>query len=279
MIDVAVVEAAADAVKKRWPTARPVVGIVLGSGWGAAVEAFEVIETLSYQEIPGLGTTGVAGHAGQLAWARAGELEVLIFVGRRHLFEGVPLTALVTPIVVFHRLGVRTALITNAAGGIGSDMRPGDLMAITDHINLQGTNPLVGPHREALGPRFPDMSEIYDGDLRDHLCRQLEKHQGYVRQGVYASVMGPSFETPAEIRMLRTIGADAVGMSTVPEAIMASTLGIKVAALSCISNLAAGISKEKLTHAEVLETAQAVLPRLKGVVYDFCVGYAVRRRQ
>jgi purine-nucleoside phosphorylase len=256
--------AAAVAVTSAWPQARPRLGIVLGSGWGNALDGFEEIHALSYDEIPNLGATGAPGHAGRLLHAQAGGRELFIFQGRRHLYEGADWTQVVLPIWILKQAGASCVLLTNAAGGIREDLRPGTLMALEDHINLLGGSPLVGPHVPEFGERFPDQTAIYDPELRQALF-----DAGADASGVYASVLGPSFETPAEIRAFRSLGADAVGMSTVPEAIFANALGLRVAGLSCICNRAAGLGETPLTSQEVLETAQATLPHLRSVLQKF----------
>ena len=262
-IDQSVLDAAVAAMKKAWPDAAPRCGVVLGSGWGNVVERFDG-EELAYSDIPGLGATGVMGHAGKVRSARFHGEEVLIFLGRRHWYEGEGWTPVILPVYLMHALGADTVLLTNAAGGISMAMPPGSLMVITDHINLLGSNPLIGPHNPVLGLRFPDQSEVYNKDLRNLLMKA-----GADACGTYVATTGPTFETPAEIKMFSTIGADAVGMSTVPEAIVANALSMRVAGLSCICNWAAGISPVKLTHEDVNETAARTMPRMKKVIATF----------
>lgn len=255
------------AVRDRWAHAKPVCGIVLGSGWDAATADFNALDELPYNRIPGLGVAGVEGHAGKLVLAKQNGSEVLIFKGRRHWYEGEGWTPITLPIYILHGMGAKTVLLTNAAGGIGSDLEPGMLMAIEDHINMLGGNPLIGPHRPELGPRFPDQSKVYSRRLEELLL-----DSGADKSGVYLATGGPSFETPAEIRAFRALGASAVGMSTVPEAILANTLGMEVAGLSCISNLAAGVSATPLSHAEVSQTAQKTLPKMRSLLNKFIKG-------
>jgi len=256
-------DSAAEAVRKKWPAAQPRCGLILGSGWGDVVKDFEG-EAIPYHDIPGLGKTGVLGHAGTLLHSQVGGMEVLIFQGRRHWYEGEGWTPVILPTYLLHAMGATTVLLTNAAGGIRDDLAPSSLMAIEDHINMLGSNPLAGPHNPRLGTRFPDQSAVYDPSLRDLLLKS-----GADRSGVYIATTGPTFETPAEIRQYRAMGADAVGMSTVPEAIVANALGMRVAGLSCVCNWAAGISPTKLTHEDVNEVAEATLPRMKQTITAF----------
>jgi len=256
-------DSAAEAVRKRWPNANPRCAVTLGSGWGAAVQDFKG-EEISYAEIPGLGKTGVMGHAGKLLLSKINGMEVLVFQGRRHWYEGEGWTPVILPIYLLHAMGAKTVLLTNAAGGIRDDLAPGTLMAISDHINMLGSNPLIGPHNPRLGTRFPDQSEVYSKPLREKLLQA-----GADAEGVYIATMGPTFETPAEINQYRAMGADAVGMSTVPEVIVANALGIHVAGLSCVCNWAAGISPTKLTHEDVNEVAEATMPRMKSTITAF----------
>lgn len=255
---------AVSAVKKALPQAKPKLGIVLGSGWGGAVEDFAVKATLPYEKIPNLGKTGAPGHAGKLLHAELGGTEVFVFQGRRHVYEGAGWTSVVLPIWLLKQFGAQTVLLTNASGGIREDLRPGTLMAIEDHINMLGGSPLTGPHNPAFGERFPDQTEIYDHGLRQALIAA-----GADASGVYLATAGPSFETPAEIRAFRALGADVVGMSTVPEAIFANALGLKVAGLTCICNWAAGLGDEKLSGEDVIRTANEAMPRMRAVLKGF----------
>jgi purine-nucleoside phosphorylase len=255
---------AAAAVRAR-TTLRPSIGLVLGSGLGAFADTLEDAVAVPYPEIPHFPASTVSGHAGALVVGRSRSVPLAVLKGRVHFYEGYRLDEVVFPVRVLARLGVRTLVLTNAAGAINAGFAPGDLMVIEDHVNLLG-NPLLGPNEEALGPRFPDMSEAYDRSLRDAAeaaCRAVGVR---CHRGVYVSIPGPSYETPAEIRMFRTIGADAVGMSTVPEVIAARHMGTRVVGLSCITNLAAGVSERKLDHRDVLATGQRVRAALLEVL-------------
>lgn len=234
------------------------VAVVLGSGLGdfadSLAEAFEV----SYGEIPHWPASGVIGHAGRLVGGLVGGRRVMALAGRVHVYEGRPLARVTFAMRVMGRLGVPRVILTNAAGGINTRFSRGTLMLIDDHINLMGTNPLVGPNDERFGPRFPDMSEIYAPGLRS-LAREAAAEAGVpLEHGVYVAVHGPSYETPAEIRAFRVLGADAVGMSTAPEALVARHMGLEVLGISCITNMAAGVLPEPLDHREVMETARRV---------------------
>jgi purine-nucleoside phosphorylase len=263
-------DAAADLVRGRTPL-RPRIGVVLGSGLGAFADSLEDAVAVPYGEIPHFPTSTVAGHKGALVVGRCRGVPVAAMKGRVHFYEGYPLGEVVFPVRVLGRLGVRTLLVTNAAGAINPSFAPGDLMVIEDHVNLLG-NPLLGPNEDALGPRFPDMSEAYDRGLRDVAEAACRAASIPCHRGVYVGLTGPSYETPAEIRMLRAMGADAVGMSTVPEVIAARHLGIRVAGLSCLTNMAAGVSDARLDHRDVLETGErvkaALLEVLAGVVTE-----------
>ena len=256
-------DSAVEAVRNQWPDAKPKCGLILGSGWGEAVMDLKGLE-LPYFKIPGFGKTGVMGHAGKLLATTVNGMEVFIFQGRRHWYEGEGWTPVILPIYLLHALGARTVLLTNAAGGIRNDLKPGTLMAIEDHINMLGSNPLIGPHNPRLGTRFPDQSEVYDKPLREKLLKA-----GADTTGVYIATSGPTFETPAEINQYRSMGSDAVGMSTVPEAIVANALDMRVAGLSCICNWAAGISPTKLTHEDVNRVAAEAMPRMKSTISAF----------
>jgi len=248
---------AVDFIKKR-DRRVPQVGVVLGSGLGAFADSIEGATALAYPAIPHFKAAGVTGHAGRLVLGRVGPAAVAVLQGRIHYYEGHEIGEVVFPVRVLAKLGVRSLLLTNASGGINREFRPGDFMIIRDHINLTGLNPLRGPNDERLGPRFPDMSAVYDPAFQDIVAGAISEIGLPARRGVYAGLGGPSYETPAEIRMLGVLGADAVGMSTVTEAIAARHMSLRVAGLSCISNLAAGISDQPLTHREVTETAERV---------------------
>jgi purine-nucleoside phosphorylase len=257
-------EEAVRLVQARTPL-RPRIGIVLGSGLGAFADALDEAAAVPFAEIPHFPASTVVGHSGALVLGRARGVAVAVMKGRVHHYEGYPLDEVVFPVRVLGRLGVRTLVVTNAAGAINASFRPGDLMIIEDHLNLLG-NPLVGPNEDALGPRFFDMSEAYDRRLRDTAAKACAAVGVRYHRGVYVAVTGPSYETPAEIRMFRTMGADAVGMSTVPEVIAARHMGIRVLGLSCLTNMAAGVTDRKLDHREVLETGERVKAALLEVL-------------
>jgi purine-nucleoside phosphorylase len=243
----------------------PTVGVILGSGLGAFAESLEGAVSVPYAQIPHFPASTVVGHGGSLVIGRCGGVPVAVMNGRVHYYEGYTLEQVVFPARVLGRLGVKTLLVTNAAGAVNTAFAPGDLMVIEDHINLLG-NPLLGPNEEALGERFIDMSEAYDRGLRDVAEAACRASGVPARRGVYLALTGPSFETPAEIRMLRTLGADAVGMSTVPEVIAVRHMGVRVVGLSCITNMAAGVLDRKLDHREVLETGERVKASLIQVI-------------
>lgn len=269
MIDRKILDQALAFVRAKWPKAQPEMGLILGSGWSEVVDSFNVAAAIPYEEIPGLGKTGVVGHAGRLVLAEASGIETLIFQGRRHFYEGVGWTPIALPIFVLKSLGAKALLVTNAAGGVREDLKPGTLMIIDDHINFLGANPLVGLHDAVWGPRFPDQSEVYNMKLRRLLALAGQARGEKLPHGVYLADSGPTYESPAEIRAFRTLGADAVGMSTVPEALLAHAAGLRVAGLSCITNLAAGISKQALSHEEVTEATKNAMARMKGVLLAF----------
>lgn len=236
----------------------PAIAVILGSGLSEFVARVEEPVEFAYSAIPCWPTATVVGHPGRLVIGRIARRPVAVLAGRAHYYEGVPMDRVTLPVRVVARLGVRTLIATNAAGGINPGFEPGTLMVIDDHLNLMGTNPLVGPNDERFGPRFPDMTEAYSPRLRQ-VADQAAAALGIgVRHGVYAAVAGPSYETPAEIRALRILGADAVGMSTVPEVIVARHMGVEVLGISCITNPAAGVRPRPLSHDEVIETAARV---------------------
>jgi purine-nucleoside phosphorylase len=238
-------------------SARPAIGVVLGSGLGMWADGLEDRVVLPYAEIPAMPRSAVIGHAGNLVVGSSGGVTVACLQGRVHLYEGHELDRVVFGARLLARLGCKAVLLTNAAGGIRRGFRPGDLMLITDHLNLTARNPLAGPNDERLGPRFPDMSDAYSPELRSLAVEAARAARARLHEGVYAALLGPSYETPAEIQMLRALGADAVGMSTVPEVIALRHMGVLAGAVSCITNLAAGLSPVKLDHAEVEATARA----------------------
>ena len=249
--------AAVDFIKKGCPLV-PQVGVVLGSGLGEFAARVADKTEIAYADIPHFKKVSVAGHAGRLVLGRVGAVPVAVLQGRYHYYEGHDISDVVFPVRVLAKLGVRSLLLTNAAGGIGKGLQPGDLMVIRDHINLIGINPLRGSNDERLGTRFPDMSAVYDPGFQEVIAAAEAEIGLAAKRGVYLALSGPSYETPAEIRMLAALGADAVGMSTVPEAICARHMGLRLAGISYITNLAAGISKQPLSHQEVTETAARV---------------------
>lgn len=237
---------------------QPRVAIVLGSGLGGFAEEFEQSVTIPYQEIPGFVTSTAQGHAGSLVVGVVEQVPLLAMQGRVHYYEGYSLEEVTFPVRTFKLLGVDTLILTNAAGGVDVQLSQGALMVISDHLNLMGVNPLRGPNDERFGPRFPDMSEVYSRELQELVVEEAKEIGVTVRRGIYAALAGPSYETPAEIHMLRSFGADAVGMSTVPEAIVGRHMGMKLLGISCITNMAAGINEQPINHQEVMETGERV---------------------
>jgi len=265
------IEQAASAVARRIGALQPRVAIVLGSGLGFLADEVERATRMPYKDIPGFPEPGVAGHKGELVAGTLDGVPVVVQSGRFHLYEGHPPEVAALPARVFHALGVATLILTNAAGGIRPTFRPGTLMLIADHINLMWRNPLIGPVAPG-DERFPDMSDPYDGGLRKIARAVARDARIPLEEGVYAGLLGPSYETPAEVRMLQRIGADAVGMSTVPEVIAARARGMRCLGFSTITNLAAGLSAQPLSHAEVLEVGTRVAGQLgtliKGVLRE-----------
>ena len=232
----------------------PRIAIVLGSGLGGFADDFDEAVAIPYEDIPGFVRSTAQGHAGRLVIGKVDSIPVLAMQGRVHYYEGYSLEEVTFPIRVFNLLGIKTLVLTNAAGGINVQLTQGALMVISDHLNLMGVNPLRGPNDERFGPRFPDMSTVYSAELQALVIEEAKAINVEVRRGVYGALSGPSYETPAEIHLLRNLGADAVGMSTVPEAIVARHMGIEVLGISCITNMAAGISDEPINHEEVMAT-------------------------
>jgi purine-nucleoside phosphorylase len=263
------VQETVQAIRQRAGGLSPRVGIILGSGLGAFADSFERKVVIPYGELPHFPHSSVPGHAGRLVLGLVGGEPVVAMQGRVHSYEGYSSVQVAFPARVLCALGIRGLVVTNAAGGINPQFVPGDLMAITDHLNLSGWNALTGPNDDRLGPRFPDMSRAYAPSLRELLLQSAQRTQVLLRQGVYVMVAGPSYETPAEIRMFRTLGADAVGMSTVPEVVAASHMGVPVVGISCITNLAAGVGDKPLTHEEVAETANRVAGIFSRLLTDF----------
>lgn len=242
------------------------IGVILGSGLGDYAEALEGAVKLPYSEIPGFPRSTVAGHAGMWCCGTLYGKRVVMMQGRFHYYEGYGMKDVTLPVRVMQKIGVKTLVVTNAAGGVNLGYRPGELMVIGDMFSMTAQNPLIGPNLDAFGPRFPDMSCAFDKELRA-LAHECANEQGFaLREGVYAQMTGPTYETPAEIRMLRTLGADAVGMSTVPEVIVARHGGMRVLGISCITNMAAGILDQPLNHAEVTETANRVKGQFRNLL-------------
>ena len=252
------VQECAAEVKRRASGFSPKVAMILGSGLGGFADSLTEQVVIPYSELPNFPQSSVPGHAGRLVLGKRGTDSVIAMQGRVHFYEGYAPWQVAFPARVLCSFKPRALVVTNAAGGINPAFKVGDLMAITDHLNLSGWNPLVGANDDTLGPRFPDMSHAYEPKLLAMLKAVAKQEKIALREGVYAQLSGPSYETPAEIRMLRTLGADAVGMSTVPEVIVASHMGVKAVGISCITNLAAGIGKEPLSHEEVSHTANQV---------------------
>jgi purine-nucleoside phosphorylase len=257
--------AAAEFVGRRTEL-RPKIAIVLGSGLGAFAEQLEGATAISFGEIPHFPQSTVPGHSGKLVIGKVAGVPVAVMQGRVHAYEGYSSEEVTFPVRVLGRMGVKTLVLTNAAGGINEGLKQGQLVLIADHINLSGRNPVAGLNDERLGPRFFDMSEAYSERLRGLAHEAARAMEFRLDEGVYLSVLGPSFETPAEIRAFRTMGADLVGMSTVQETIVARHMGIEVLGISCVTNLAAGIQKEPLSHEEVMETGRAVEAQLAGLL-------------
>jgi purine-nucleoside phosphorylase len=255
-------ELAAEYVCKKLETKKnlgiPKIAIVLGSGLGDFANDLQDSVLIPYSEIPHFPQSTAVGHAGKMVIGKLGELTIAAMQGRVHQYEGYNVKQAAFPVRVFGRLGLKAVILTNAAGGINPSYGQGALVLMTDHINLQGANPLTGPNEERFGPRFPDLTEAYDKQFRNFAKEEATRLDIKLHEGVYAALAGPSYETPAEIRYLRTIGADLVGMSTVPEVIVARHMGIRVLAISCVTNMAAGLSGETINHEEVLETGRRV---------------------
>jgi purine-nucleoside phosphorylase len=263
------IQETAQAIRKRAAGHQPKVGIILGSGLGDFAEGLAKKVVIPYAELPHFPHSSVPGHAGRLVLGEVGGEPIVAMQGRVHAYEGYTPNQVAFPARVLCALGIHTLVVTNAAGGVNVAFKPGDLMVITDHLNLSGYNPLVGPNDDRMGPRFPDMTTAYPTALQAQLLNSAQNVGVELKQGVYAVLAGPSYETPAEIRMLRIIGADAVGMSTVPEVIAARHMGVQVAGISCITNLAAGIGNKPLSHEEVAETAHRVKDIFRRLLENF----------
>ncbi|MDD6804657.1 MAG: purine-nucleoside phosphorylase [Clostridiales bacterium] len=247
---------------------KPEIAIVLGSGLGAFGDQIQVEQTLSYHELEGFPVSTVKGHKGQFLFGYIGEVPVVLMQGRVHFYEGYTISDVVLPIRLMKLMGAHTLFLTNASGGINPAFHPGGLMMLTDHVSIFAPNPLIGENIEELGTRFPDMSQVYDLELQKILTDTAEENGIELFEGVYAQLTGPSFESPAEIRMLGKLGVDAVGMSTVVEAIVANHMGMRICGVSCISNMAAGISENPLTHEEVQEAADQAAPQFEKLVKE-----------
>jgi purine-nucleoside phosphorylase len=252
----------------------PKIALTLGSGLGKYSDTIDVRAELPYSEIDGFPVSTVPGHAGKFIFGYVGKVPVVLMQGRVHYYEGYPISDIVLPARLMKLMGAQILFLTNASGGINPDFHAGALMMIKDHISCFAPNPLVGPNIDELGTRFPDMTDVYKKNLQDIIKSTAKKNDIELFEGVYAQLTGPSFESPAEIRMLKTMGVDAVGMSTVVEAIAANHMGMKVCGISCISNLAAGMNKKPLTHAEVQEAANAAEPKFTKLVTESIISMA-----
>lgn len=258
---------AVEFLKQKIENFKPEIGIILGSGLGELADEY-CIYAIEYKDIPGFGASKVSGHRGRLVFAQINGKNVVMMQGRIHYYEGYSIQDVVFPIKVMKKLGIETIIITNAAGAVNPALNPSDLMLITDHINFMGINPLIGTNDPSLGTRFPDMSDVYTPKYIE-LVKKVGNSVGVdLQEGVYMAFSGPSYETPAEIKMARIIGADAVGMSTVPEAIAASWLGMDIIGISCICNSAAGVSVSKLTHEDVINSANLAKGKFKKLIIE-----------
>lgn len=249
-------------------TCSPEIGVILGSGLGDMADNVEDRVVVKYSEVPNLPTSTVKGHAGQFVFGKLNGRNVVMMQGRFHYYEGNKMESLALPVYIMKYLGVTKLIVTNAAGGVNTSFTPGDLMLIKDHINFVFNNPLIGKNDEKIGPRFPDMSNAYDKELLNTALNVGKKLNIDLKTGTYFMLSGPTYETPAEIRMVRILGGDAVGMSTVPEAITASHCGLKVLGISCITNMACGILDQPLNHAEVIETSNRVKEKFTSLVSE-----------
>jgi inosine/guanosine/xanthosine phosphorylase family protein len=265
-----------DLLEQSFETIRRVMGdtppqcvVVLGSGWSQAIAGADCLREMSFAEIPLLGKPTIAGHAGRLVRIRQNRSEALVFCGRRHWYEGMGWEPVAVPIFAALRMGAPSVLLTNAAGGIHAELAPGSAMVVADHMNLMGVSPLIGPHNPVWGQRFPDQTHVYDDSLSEMLSTCLSEAGQHFRRGIYAAVSGPCFETPAEVRALRLLGADAVGMSTVPEATLARAAGLRVAALSLITNRASGLTMPSFNHDQVLQAGENAAAKLRRGLFLF----------
>jgi purine-nucleoside phosphorylase len=253
----------------------PAIGLILGSGLGELANDIEEAVTIPYHEIPHFPVSTVEGHAGNLVLGTLRQKNVVAMQGRFHFYEGYSLQEVTFPVRVMKQLGIKTLIVTNACGGMNKNFQPGDLMIITDHLNMTGSNPLIGPNLDDLGPRFPDMSRAYSAELRELAKKKANDLSLSIQEGVYAAISGPSYLTPAELIMLRNLGADAVGMSTVPEVIVANHMGLSILGISCITDMAIGEELEPLTHEQVVDVANKTKPTfmtlLKGIIEDLSI--------
>ena len=246
----------------------PRVGLILGSGLGDFAKEINVSFELPYSEIEGFPVSTVPGHDGRFIFGTISDVPIVCMKGRVHYYEGYEVSDVVLPVRLMIKMGIKTLFLTNAAGGLQDEMSAGDLMLITDHISVFAPNPLIGPNDQSIGPRFPDMTEVYDLKIREKILEIAYENDIPLENGVYCQLTGPTYETPAEIRMLKTLGVDAVGMSTVVEAVAARHMGVKVCGISCISNLAAGLSKNPLSHEEVQAASDQAAPRFTRLVSE-----------
>lgn len=253
----------------------PKVAVVLGSGLGDYAAQIKVEYELPYSEIEGFPVSTVPGHAGKFVFGYVGDVPVVCMKGRVHYYEGYDISDVVLPIRLMYLLGAKILFLTNAAGGVNGSFHAGDLMLIKDHIAVFAPNPLIGANIDQLGTRFPDMSKVYDRDLQEVIREKAKEHNIFLQEGVYTQLTGPSFESPAEIKLLRTLGSDAVGMSTVVEAIAANHCGMRICGISCISNLAAGMTDNPLNHEEVQEAADMAAPKFKKLVTEAIKGFVL----
>lgn len=261
-MNTAIFNEAFESIPHSWSEFKPETGVILGSGWGSALMDAPFIGKVSYSDIPGLGASTVRGHAGEVRILEIGKSRVIAFFGRRHYYEGAGWEAVALPLEIMRRLGVGNLVLTNAAGAVNPALNPGDLLLISDHVNTTGLNPLVGPVVPGWGTRFPDQSEIYSRAYAGFIQRTAKRLGMRLPEGIYAYTSGPTFETPAEIRAYGIWGVDAVGMSTVPEAMIANAIGMRIAAVSCITNMAAGIGGQHLTHQEVIDATNEASGRM-----------------
>jgi purine-nucleoside phosphorylase len=258
--------------KLSWPNSLD-TAVVLGSGLGDFVNTLSNTQSIGYEAIPGFPQSTVSGHQGRLVLGKvAKDHWVLVMQGRSHFYEGYPLDEVTFGVRLMHKLGIKNIAFTNAAGALNTSFRPGDIMMITDHINFMGVNPLRGPNREDFGPRFPDMTDTYTPAFQSLMRESAQRRGIELREGIYFAVTGPCYETPAEIRAFQKLGADAVGMSTVPEVIVARHCGMQIAGISCMTNMGAGLSKSKLHHEEVVSTAKLAVKNIFDLLTDFCTG-------